>query len=579
MPYIHVTSFKEGLDSRRAPLTTTQGSMLVAENGHITRGGEFEKRKAFVPTFQLPSGSFGLHATSSRLYTFGSSSLAGPMPLGVTYQQLIPPPSGGLYPSMTEVISTESFNGLPYVVARYSNGNVYHFYNGTRVTDWDDIAPNITSLATLCSSMATLIDADPEVSAAYSAVGSLQVITITGNTNNDDYSISAVVTNDFFGVLGVYLEIVVTQTATPSRVKIVELRFGLTAVGYDVNDRITVTISGRQYTLTGAASGTGGPLLTYRGKLYTGLQSLLYFSNINNPTDWSREGAGFINISNQTGGGETLTGLAPYQSFIAVMSRRTTQIWSVDPDPTLNRLVQILSNVGTIAPRSAIGFSEIDVFFLSDSGIRSLRARDSSNSAISYDVGTSIDTLVTRQMRNTDEQSILRSCGALEPVDGRYMLAIGNTIFVYSHFPSSGISAWSTYKTGFNVEWFATQANKLFARSGNTIYTYGGNDGQQYDDCEVSVDLSLLDAGRPPQKKTWTSLDMIADGTWKIEANFEPKTSNFDLLGYITDQNVSTPSFAMNGEGTHLSLKFRHQSSEYARLSAAICHFRGGDSD
>ena len=549
--------------------------MLVAENGHITRGGEFEKRKAFVPTFELPPGTFGLHATSSKLYTFGVNTPSS-VPNGITFQSLVPPP--GALSEMAEVISTASFNGLPYVVAKYADGNVYHFYNGTRVEEWDTIAPEITSLATHCSAMAALIDADSEVSASYTLVGLAKVITITGNTHNDDYSISAVITNDFVGVIGVDVEIVVTQTATPSRAKIVELRF-TNEPGYNVSDRITVTISGRQYTLTGAASGTGGPLLTYRGKLYTGLQSLLYFSNINNPTDWSREGAGFINISNQTGGGETLTGLAPYQSFIAVMSRRTIQIWSVDPDPSLNKLVQILSNVGTLAPRSAIGFGEVDVFFLGDSGIRSLRARDSSNSAISYDVGTAIDTLVTKQMRNTSESNVLRSCGVIEPVEGRYLLAIGDTIFVYSLFPASGISAWSTYKPGFNVEWFATQGDKLFARSGNTIYTYGGSDGQQYDDCEVSVDLSLLDAGRPPQKKTWTSLDMIADGTWKIEANFEPKTSNFDLLGYITDQNISTPSFAMNGEGTHLSLKFRHQSSEYARLSAAICHFRGGDSD
>ncbi|CAB4163728.1 hypothetical protein UFOVP806_43 [uncultured Caudovirales phage] len=575
MPYIHVTSFKEGLDSRRAPLTTTQGSMIVAENGHITRGGEFEKRKAFVPTFELPSGTFGLHATSSRLYTFGVNTPSS-MPNGITFQSLVPPP--GALSEMVEVISTASFNGLPYVVARYADGNVYHFYNGNRVTDWDNIAPDVTSLATLCSSVAELIDADPQVSAAHATVGATEVITITGHDVNNDFAISALFTNDVYSMTAATLDIVVAQPASPSNVKIVELVFAPSSA-YEVNDRVSVTINGRQYTLTGAASGTGGPLLTYRGKLYTGLQSLLYFSNINNPTDWSNEGAGFINISNQTGGGEALTGIAPYQSFIAVMSRRTTQIWSVDPDPVLNRLVQILSNVGTIAPRSAIGFGEVDVFFLGDSGIRSLRARDSSNSAISYDVGTAIDTLVTKQMRSTTEQNVIRSCGVIEPVEGRYLLAIGDTIFVYSLFPASGISAWSTYKTGFNVDWFAAQGNKLFARSGNTVYLYGGSTGQQYDDCGVKVELSLLDAGRPPQKKTWTSLDMIADGTWKIEANFEPKTSNFDLLGYITDQNISVPSFTMQGEGTHLSLKFTHKANEYARLSAAICHFQSGETD
>jgi len=574
MPYIHVTSFKEGLDSRRAPLTTTQGSMLVAENGHITRGGEFEKRKAFVPAYDLPPDTFGLHSTSSKLYVFGSKdrgSLASAIPNGVTYQRLQSP----LGSEMSEVISTESFNGLPYVVARYADGNVYHFYNAIRITAWDTIAPTVTSMATLASALAELVDTDPDVTASHSTVGADQVITITAGVVNEDFSISATAANNGASNDSTAV-ITVIQEPGASDAKIVEVVLGGT---YEASDQWTITINGRLYTLTGAASGTGGPLITYRGKLYTGLQSLLYFSNINDPTDWSTEGAGFINISNQTGGGESLTGVAPYQSYIAIMSRRTTQIWYVDPDPVLNRLIQVLSNVGTLAPRSAVGFGEVDVFFLGDSGIRSLRARDSSNAAVTYDVGTAIDTIVTSHMRSTDEQLVLKSCGAIEPVDGRYLLAIGDTIFVYSIFPASSISAWSTYKTGFNVEWFATQGSKLFARSGNIIYLYGGSAGNEYDDCEVNVELSLLDAGKPPQKKTWTSLDMIADGTWKIEANFEPKTSNFDLLGYITDQNISVPSFPLQGEGTHLSLKFTHQSSEYARLSAAICHFRGGEID
>lgn len=574
MAYIHITSFKEGLDSRRAPLTTTQGSMLTAENGHITRGGEFEKRKAFVLTYDLPDGTFGMHSTSSHIYVFGSadpSTFLSAVPNGVTYQRLVPP-SGQ---TMVEVISVDAFNGLPYVVAKYDDGNVYHFYNGQRVVAWDDIAPTVTSMDTVGTSLAALVDGDPDVSASYALVGARRIITITGDDDNDDFAVSATVGNN--GIIDDSLATIsVIQPAGASQPKIVEVVLDGT---YEVSDQWTITIKGRIYTLTGAASGTGGPVLTYRGKIYTGLQSLFYFSDVNDPMNWSTDGAGFINISNQLGGSESLTGIAPYQSFIAVMTRHSTQIWRVDPDPNLNSLEQIIQNVGTMAPRSSVAFGQSDVFFLSDSGIRSLRARDASNAAITYDVGTSIDTLVTAQIGSTEETIVSRACGVIEPVDGRYMLSLGDTIFVYSMFPASSISAWSTYKLGFTVEWFSVQGNRLYARSGNKIYLYGGVTGDEYDSSVVTVDLSCLDASRPPQQKTWRAFDLMCDGTWNVEANFEPKTVAYDNLGYTTDQNVSLPSFVMNGHGTHLSLRFTHNTAEYARLSAAIAHFESGASD
>lgn len=573
MPYIYITSFKGGLDSRRSPITTTQGSMLIAKNGHITRGGEFEKRKAFVPRYDLPDGTFGMHAASGRLYVFGSKAvgdLPSAIPNGVTYQRLVSPTGS----AMVDVVSSESFNGLPYVVARYNDGNVYRFYNGTRSIEWDNIAPVVTSMATLGTSLASLVDSDQDVSAVYTLVGTAHIITITGSANNDDYAISASVLNGGT-VNDSTISAIVTQPATVSQPKIVQVQIGGT---YEPADRWTITIKSREYTITGAASGTGGESLTYRGKLYTILQSLLYFSDVNDPMNMSTDGAGFINISNQTGGSDMLTALAPYQSFLAVMSRNATQIWSVDPDPALNKIVQIINNVGTMAPRSAVGFGESDVFFLSDSGIRSLRARDASNAAVTYDVGTSIDTLVTKQIQATNETLVTRACGVIEPVDGRYLLAIGNTVFVYSQFQASSISAWSTYDLGFNVDWFTTMNSLMYARGGNRIYLYGGVTGNEYDNSEVVVHLACLDASKPPEWKSWTALDMMADGLWKIEANFEPKTSVFDLLGYVTDQNVSLPNFPVSGGGTHISLRFTHNSAEYARLSAAIVHFTSGSS-
>ena len=70
--YLLVENFNQGLDTRRMLLTSKAGSLQVLKNAHITRGGEIEKRKAFVPYATLPVGTFGLQAATDTLYTFGS---------------------------------------------------------------------------------------------------------------------------------------------------------------------------------------------------------------------------------------------------------------------------------------------------------------------------------------------------------------------------------------------------------------------------------------------------------------------------------------------------------------------------
>lgn len=572
MSYLSIANFKEGLDSRRSSITTPSGSLLLANNCHITRGGEIEKRKAFVEEYELPAGTFGLHATATALYVFGSGTNPG-VPAGVTYQQLIAPGA----PDMVEVLASQSFNGVPYVVAKYEDGNVHHFYNGVRVTDWDTIAPSITDMDTLGAAMAEYINNSQYVNAVWDAVNNKVVV--TGAFDDKSFTISGLTSN-----VGANPDnaIVVTsvQSASPTQPQIDDV--ALTGT-YEAEDFWQVQITPIQtgvtetYFLTGTSSGTGVPLLTFRGKEYTATQSLLYFSDIDDPTNYDgTSGAGFINMSNQNGGSQILTALAPYQANIAVFSRRSTQIWFMDADPLNNRLLQVLDNIGTMAPRSAISFGDVDVFFLSDTGIRSLRARDSSNSASVFDVGTSIDSLVLAQMKATEEPQVIRAAGVMEPTEGRYLLAIGDKVFVYSFFPGSKISAWTTYTPGFTIEFWGVKQDRLYCRSGDTIYLYGGITGDVYDGYDVDIQMAWLDASKPATRKDWKSLDLACDGQWEIMVNYDPKLPNvFDGAGSVVDQNYSLPNFNIQGQGTHLGLKLKVPAgyNDYARLSAIAIHF------
>jgi hypothetical protein len=144
MSYLFIGSFKYGLDTRKSELTQTLGTLQVAENCHINGGGEAEKRKAFVGLNDtvgralansiLPANVFGAEPGLSTIYVFGSIATPGGLPTGTTYIRCQSPQGG----SMTSVVNSCSYAGLPFVIATFNDSgttNTYAFYNGSLVRD------------------------------------------------------------------------------------------------------------------------------------------------------------------------------------------------------------------------------------------------------------------------------------------------------------------------------------------------------------------------------------------------------------------------------------------------------------
>ena len=338
--------------------------------------------------------------------------------------------------------------------------------------------------------------------------------------------------------------------------------------------------------------------LTFKSKEHITSGSTLFFSGVNDPTKWgfTGVGAGFINLSNNDGGNENLTGLALYQGKLAAFARRTVQIWSIDPDPANNVQGQVISNTGAIGARSIVSVGEIDVFYLSDSGVRSLRARDASNAAIVNDVGTPVDNLVLKDLESlTDAQKTKCPC-VIQPIDGRYWLAIGSKIYVYSYFPGSQVAAWSTYEPGFEPEHFTTKNGMVYVRPkrgtednpgyNEFIYMYGtdgieaGDYGSEsptaieYDDCEVEVVLPYLDGGKPAHMKTLNGIDMTCEGYWQVYIGMDPlATSARDLIATVNQPTFSLGRIMAAGQGTHVGVRLVNNTSGYARLANLIAHF------
>lgn len=688
MGKIWVKEFTGGLDTRRMPETTSGGVLVKGQDGHITSGGEFEKRASFVDTYTLPAGTVGEAATVASLYVFGHGATPGGMPAGVLYQRLQHPDG---VTALSRIRSWDLYAGKLYVVGEFADGSIQHFYDGTRITDWFDgrarasfnvtggsvaaavasvgsfevtggtnnIANQITDLkidgvsiigsgithtgnnATTAAAIASAINSttsSPDYTA--SAVGQTVnvtaaatgptpngkaiVPTVTGNFTTGNHqnmagganAIAAAVSDlKVNGVSIISAPVLWTTsneatataiaaaingytsspdysaTAVGTRVNIVATVAGAAAngraVAFTLQDGMAVSPDTGLVLANGADnSGTFQPgdfVKTISKKVYSTSGPNLHFSGIQQPTKWTTDtvGAGFIDMSSESSGSETLTAIARYQTFAAVFAERAIQIWFLDPDPTLNRQVQVLNNTGTSSGNSVTQFGDNDLFYLDESGLRSLRARDSSNSAATSDIGVPIDTLVTAKLLTLSDAERQNVFGLIEPRDGRFWLIMKDTIFVFSFFNGAKVSAWTTYAPGFNVDAAVVFKKRVYLRTGNTIKCYGGiGSERQYDATVAEAWLPYLDANDPTRKKNWTGIDAALVGLWETGFAMDPTNEDaFDAVAVLSKTTYPNEKVPSIGESTHISPRFKTKGSGYAKLSAVVVHYEGDDDE
>lgn len=690
MPYFVIEDFRSGMDTRRMPVLSVPGSLLRLVNGHINRGGEIEKRLAFVNQIAMPAGTHGLAAVGGTLYTFGSAAPGGVTfpagsPANLVYQQLSHP-SGA---AMAKALQVSAFSGKPYVVAQYDDGAIYHFYNGTRHAEFveararasflvtggtaggvsatasftvtggiNSASDRVTSIragalaimtqavqhngsnSSTAAAIAAAINAfvgNPDFTAT--AVGA--TVTITAATPGTTFNGLALVVartggftigsvNNFAGgvdnaitalavsgvpIIGEAIKHTGNNATTAAAIAAAINEFQSApeyralAVGNKVNVMIqeagaanngktmAITTTGNFTTSVASVALANGVNLvstpagseTYlpgeyskpaKSKVYTTAQSLVHFSGIEEPLEAneSAKEAGFINLATNAEGSERLTSIANYQQNLAFFSERTVQIWFVDVQASGNQQLQVLNNTGAIAPLSVQEIGDSDVFYLSESGIRSLRARDSSNAAFATDVGNPIDTLILSEI-NADRLTARESRAVLEPRDGRYMLALGQKVYVFSYFPASRVSAWSIYEPQFTVTDWAIIGRKLYCRGADgNLYLLGGQNGTTYDSTQVEAFIPYLSTSSPATSKSFQGMDMACEGVWKVEIASDPvNQSALQEVAYVEETTYAKGNVSFQARSTHLALRLTSQNNGYAKIGSILVHYEGGD--
>lgn len=717
MSYLVIDDFKLGMDRRKARISGTPGALWDGINGHITRGGDFERRKKFVVKYALPAGTFGLTQVQKQLYVFGSGALPAGIPAGVNYQRLQHTSSA----NMTGIIDVSTFGGDIYAIAQFDNGDIYHYYNGNRVTAWDTVAAGIATNATVAAALAVKIGLDPRYNT--SAIGS--VITIQAAIAGVDFSISSSAvnhgaTNDqtlalstvqanvaavpetrasfqFSFLSGttdidiadgdlvppfIYILIngnfaftqhcewagdaettatrcaqlinttgststtpgVAGMTATSSGPTVTIFAppgNGTAANGWDVQayvfsniviqsasgnfgggislslvdiglmaggvnriaavakvvtatvggtfegaDVFTLTIDAIAYVTTGLASGMGITALTYQGKMYSVTTSLLEFSALNDPTSLTGTGSGFINMTNQNEDNDALVGIKQYQNRIAVFSRDNIQIWVIAVDPSQNTFQQSVENTGALSVRSILQYGNIDVFYLNDTGVRSIRARDASNAPAVNDVGVAIDPFIQQYMTTLTGAQISRACATIDPLDGRYWLALHNRIFVYSYFPGSKISAWTYYDLTddigtADITEMVKAGNRTYIRAngngGDNIYLYGGDGNMVYPndgECIATIALPYLSASKPATIKGIKSFDVGLTGVWDAKLLPDPKDDTITQeIGIFDKPTFSLQDYPIQMPCALFSVQMTCSKAGYASVTNMVIHF------
>lgn len=338
-------------------------------------------------------------------------------------------------------------------------------------------------------------------------------------------------------------------------------------------------------------SGKGAYIRTFQTKMYSVYGKTLHFSMIGNPMKWvpqvttpANTGAGNINISLQDADSESLTSLEVYYNKLAIFSTEAVQIWEMNADQNKNQFDQLLRGVGTSAPRSPLQYGNGDVLFLDESGERSIKAKDSSNSGSVSDIGSPVDPVLVA-LRDLKGAAYMNSAiSLLEPSIGRFWMVFPDQVMALSYFPGPKVTAWSTFTLEFTVQHAVTCGGYIFIRDTvNRIWVYGGPNGNAYDNCGgvgVEVRLPYLDGKKPGHNKTFQAFDATVSGTWRVAVSYDfNDAEKEDTLATIDKPTWGFGALEMQGYASHFSLRFYNTDDKNATISNCAAHYEMADAE
>jgi len=193
---------------------------------------------------------------------------------------------------------------------------------------------------------------------------------------------------------------------------------------------------------------------------------------------WNGGTHGSISIESVlTNGSDSITALAAFNGLLIIFCKKSTIIYSgAESDPTTNlQLVEVIDGVGCIA-RDSVQDVGSDIFFLSDTGVRSLGRTIQEKSGPLFDVSRNVrDDLISDVIANNNDAEIK---SVYYEKDGFYLLTLPTRGITYcfdlkSRLPDGSCKAttWTLSPKNF----CATNNRLLYLTRPGYIGLYTGN--------------------------------------------------------------------------------------------------------
>jgi hypothetical protein len=507
--------FDAGLDLRKGASVSDANRLRTLDNAYVTTGRTIRKRPGLSPVATLESGTVGLRSAGGKLNTFyGSGTISHADTRFVANK--IPHPT-----APTTAVSTihfaDVFNGFLYVAAGYINGDIRHHY--------------IDSTASL---------------SAWVALTAYTLNTIRRPTVDNGFRYE-----------------VTTAGTTAAGQPVWPTTPGATVVDG------SVTWTCRATAITDINCPHTAAVVKKSSKIFATDDDVVRFSATNAPRDWTTASdAGFLGVGVQQSGATNPTALGEYAGNLVCFFRDSSQVWSVDPDPSLMRFVQSL-DVGCPFPYGAANMAG-DVFFASSDGVRSITTQTNTGSLMDVDVGSPIDALVKPVFTPTSGARAFYFRGG-----GQFWVTVGSTAYIYSFSRTSKISAWSRYVFPFAIRDVTELDGDLYFRSGDSVFKLDENaHTDNGTSIAVEIEFAYLDFKAPGELKQVMGLDAVVIGTAEIAHKFDARQPDF-----------KTPTTTITGDtrpggltpveicSVGIAPVITHSSDEAFELHALTYHF------
>jgi hypothetical protein len=147
----------------------------------------------------------------------------------------------------------------------------------------------------------------------------------------------------------------------------------------------------------------------------------VYFTDIQDPSDWTTGTAGYLDISAVIPTGDPIIALAQHNGFLIIFCQKHIVIYSGAADPATMKVEDIITNIGCIARDSVASVAGTDILFLSDTGVQSLLRLTQERSLPLRDVSKNVrDEL----MSYVNGEVLPGVKGTYYPNDAMYLLAL-----------------------------------------------------------------------------------------------------------------------------------------------------------